>query len=289
MQIQPHPGAGVEIRGVELATLDDATFAAIRAQFVEHGLVFFRDQALTEADHIAFARRLGTINVNRFFPHLPEFPEIAVVAKEPTDRGNVGGGWHTDHSYDREPALGSVLVARELPPAGGDTWFVSMYDAFERLPPELKERLRGMEAVHSAKHIFGSRGALLRRVLGNTAQYGNAAAADALDDPTHPVVIRHPLSGREALYVNPAFTVRFAGRSLVTSLPLLLRLYWHATRPPQVAKFRWAPGSVAVWDNRATWHYARNDYRGQRRVMHRVTLDGCGLEAGVAPDRQRHR
>ena len=283
MKTRAHPGAGVEITDVDLRTVDDETLDELRALFREHGLLFFRGQTLREDDHIALARRFGTINVNRFFKQHARHPEIAIVEKRPEQRLNVGGGWHTDHSYDQEPALGSILVARELPRAGGDTWFVSMYDAFDRLPARLKKRLRGMRAVHSSKHIFGSTAARLRRLLGAEDQAYNPELADALDNVVHPVVIRHPLSGREALYVNPAFTIRFEGWRLVTSIPLLAYLYLHATRARHVAKLRWAPGTVAFWDNRATWHYARNDYPGQRRVMHRITLDGCALEAAAAP------
>lgn len=278
MQTRPHRGAGVEIFDVDLRAVDDETFARIRALFVEHGLLFFRGQELSEEDHIALAERFGPINVNRFFPHDEAHPQIARVVKEPGDRMNIGGGWHTDHSYDVEPALGSILVARELPKRGGDTWFVNMADAFDRLPERVQAKLRTMNAVHSSKHVFGSRGALLRRLVGVEQQVYNREAADALDDVVHPVVIEHPLSGREVLYVNPAFTIRFEGRSLPTSLPLLAYLYVHATRPAHVARFRWEPGSVAFWDNRATWHYARNDYPGQRRVMHRITIDGGPLE-----------
>lgn len=278
MKTKPHPGAGIEISDVDLRTVDDETFAKIRALFVEHGLLFFRGQELSEEDHIALAERFGTINVNRFFPHDDAHPQIAMVAKEPGDRMNIGGGWHTDHSYDVEPALGSILVARDLPETGGDTWFVSMYDAFERLPERLKAKLRKMNAVHSSKHVFGSRFAFVRRLLGVEQRVYNRELADALDDVVHPVVIAHPLSGREALYVNPGFTIRFEGKSFATSLPLLVYLYAHASRPARVAKFRWEPGSIAFWDNRATWHYAQNDYAGQRRIMHRITIDGCPLQ-----------
>ncbi|MCZ7679435.1 MAG: TauD/TfdA family dioxygenase [Sandaracinaceae bacterium] len=278
MRTKPHPGAGIEISDVDLRRMTDDAFAKIRALFVEHGLLFFRGQELSERDHIALAERFGTINVNRFFPHDDAHPQIALVAKAPGDRINIGGGWHTDHSYDVEPALGSILVARELPKTGGDTWFVSMYDAFERLPERVKAKLRTMSAVHSSKHVFGSRGALIRRLLGANEQVRNPELADALDDVVHPVVIEHPLSGREALYVNPGFTIRFEGWSFPTSLPFLAYLYVHATRPAHVARFRWEPGSVAFWDNRATWHFARNDYPGQRRLMHRITIDGCALE-----------
>ena len=220
--------------------------------------------------------------MNRFLPRTGRYPEITRVVKEPHQRMNIGGGWHTDHSYDVEPALGSILVARELPATGGDTWFVSMADAFDRLPGRMKRKLRRMRAVHSSKHVFGSRLAPLRRLLGVDQYVEDPSVADALDDVVHPVVIQHPLSGRETLYVNPGFTIRFESRSLATSAPLLATLYWRATRPAHVARFRWEPGSVAIWDNRATWHYARNDYPGQRRVMHRVTIDGCALSPSRA-------
>ena len=205
------------------------------------------------------------------------------MVKEPDQRGNIGGGWHADHSYDESPAVGSILVAQDLPEEGGDTWFVNMADAFDRLPTKTQRRLRRLRAVHSSKHIFGSRGAWLRRLMGTGALYGGREKADALTDVTHPVVIRHPLSGREVLYVNPGFTIGIEGKRLWTAAPLLASLYRHTLRDPHVAKFRWAPGSVAFWDNRATWHYARNDYPGRRRVMHRITLEGCPLEPSEPP------
>lgn len=279
MIVTPHPGAGVEVRGIDLRHADEAAFAELRALFDHHGLVFLRDQQLSEEDHLRLARRFGTINVNRFFVRHPDHPEIALVAKEADQRLNVGGFWHTDHSYDHEPALGSVLVARELPATGGDTRFLSTYDAFAVLPAHLQERLRGMRAVHSAKHAFGTTSSKIRRWIDPTFATENTEVADGLGTVTHPAVIRHPLSGREALFVNPSFTIRFAGLSVARSAPLLASIYARVLRSAGTADFRWEPGSVAIWDNRATWHNAKNDYRGQRRVMHRITLDGCPLEA----------
>ncbi|MFK7989945.1 MAG: TauD/TfdA dioxygenase family protein [Sandaracinaceae bacterium] len=279
MRTREHPGAGVEVFDVDLGAIDDTTFERVQALFARYGLVFFRGQSLTQEAHIAFAKRFGEINVNRFFTKNPAHPEIALVEKEPDDRANVGGAWHTDHSYDAEPALGSILVARELPPSGGDTWFVNVADAFDRLPSRVKTKLRRMRARHSSQHVFGSKGALLRKLMGREGQSHNPELSDAMDDVVHPVVIRHPLSGREVLYVNPAFTVGFEGRGTIRSAPLLAYLYAHAVRSRHVAKFRWEPGSVAMWDNRATWHYAQNDYPGHRRIMHRITLEGCALEA----------
>ena len=281
MTVTPHPGTGVEIADVDLRSVDDSTFAEIRRLFDEHGLVFFRDQDLSERDHIALAERFGTINVNRFFVKHADHPEIALVTKQPGQRLNVGGFWHTDHSYDLEPALGSILVARELPASGGDTHFLSMYDAFDVLPAKLQDRLRGMRAVHSAKHVFGTTSAKIRKLIDPDLDSENPDQADALGTVTHPAVIRHPLSGREALYVNPAFTLRFDGMSMLRSAPLLVDIYRRVLRGAARAEFQWRPGSVAFWDNRATWHNAKNDYRGQQRSMHRITLDGCPVEAAV--------
>jgi len=279
MAVTSHRGAGVEIRGVDARTADDTTFDEIRDLFQHHGLLFLRAQQLSETDHIALAQRLGTINVNRFFVKHPEHPEIAMVTKEADQRVNVGGFWHTDHSYDTEPALGSILVARDLPTSGGNTRFLSTYDAFDALPPKLQHRLRGMRAVHSAKHAFGTTASRIREWIDPQARSENTQLADELGTVTHPVVIRHPLSGREALFINPSFTVRFEGWSVLRSAPLLAQIYTRVLRSGGIANFRWEPGSVAIWDNRATWHNAKNDYRGQRREMHRITLDGCALDA----------
>lgn len=278
MQIQTLPGVGAEITGVDLKTLTEAEFDAIRQAYADHGVIFFRDQDLTEDDHIAFAERWAPINVNRFFAAHPDYPQIAMVAKEKEQRDNIGGGWHTDHSYDVEPAMGSILVARELPESGGDTMFASMYRAYETLDEATKTQIDGLQAVHSAKHIFGSSGATYYKTTdAGGERIGNAAAADVLADVTHPVVVIHPLSGKKALYVNPAFTVKIVGMSDEASKDLLMRLYAHAMDQSNAYRFQWKPGSVAFWDNRSTWHWALNDYHGQRRIMHRITLEGCAL------------
>ncbi|MDA0979004.1 MAG: TauD/TfdA family dioxygenase [Proteobacteria bacterium] len=279
LELRPHPGAGVEILGVDLAQPSDEELKFIQNAYAEHGLVFFRDQSLTEQSQIELAGKFGPINVNRFFAAHPDYPEIALVVKEPDQLTAIGEGWHTDHSYDQDPAMGSILVAKELPSSGGDTWFVSMYDAFNRLSEGLKQTLRGLKAVHSARHIFGTGQGYTQTADVAGQRIGNPAAADELIDPVHPVVIRHPLSGKEVLYVNPAFTRHFEGWTREESLPLLEYLYQQAVEEDHVCRFRWEPGSVAFWDNRATWHAAQNDYQGMRREMHRITIDGCPLEA----------
>ncbi len=281
LRISPLPGVGAEITGVDLAAdLADSTFETLRGAFADHGVIFFRDQTLSEAAHIAFARRWAPININRFFAAHPVHPEIALVTKEQAQKDNIGGGWHTDHSYDEVPAMGSILVARELPPSGGNTLFSSMYAAYDALSPGFREMLGGLNAVHSARHVFGrAPDTAYNRTDASGGRIGNPDAAEALTDVVHPVVITHPLSGRRALYVNPAFTLRFDGWTVEESRPLLQQLYAQGMNPACTQEFIWRPGSVAFWDNRATWHFARNDYHGHRREMHRITLEGEPLSA----------
>lgn len=273
MDIVPmNSGCGAEIRNVDLNNLSDAEVEAVADAHAEHGVVFFREQTLGPDEQLAAAGRFGAINVNRFFTPVPEQPRVALVLKEPQHETNIGGSWHTDHSYDQAPALGSMLYAKEVPESGGDTMFANMYGACEALSPGLRETLEGLCAVHSSRHIFGPQGYHASR---GDDRYGNAERAT--QDAVHPVIIRHPRSGRAALYVNPGFTVRIDGWTELESRPLLDYLFRVAARPEHTCRFQWRPGSVAFWDNRATWHYALNDYPGERRLMHRVTIDGCEL------------
>jgi taurine dioxygenase len=270
IRIRPLGGAvGAEIEGLDLSSpLGADALATVRSALFESGVIFFRDQRLTPEQHIAFAEQFAPININRFFAHAPGYPAIAEVRKEPEQKTNIGGGWHTDHSYDQVPALGSVLYAREVPPTGGDTLFASMYAAYDALSDGLKATLEGLRACHSSRHVFGPSNYTKDR----EGRFRNPELAT--QDATHPVVIRHPGSGRKALYVNPGFTLHFEGWTAEESRPLLQYLYSHASRPEFTCRFRWQPGSLAFWDNRATWHYALNDYHGQRRLLHRITLDG---------------
>ena len=273
MDIVPmNGGCGAEIRNVDLNNLSDAEVEAVADAHAEHGVVFFREQTLGPDEQLAAAGRFGAINVNRFFTPVPEQPKVALVLKEPQHETNIGGAWHTDHSYDQAPALGSMLYAKEVPESGGDTMFANMYRACESLSPGLRETLEGLCAVHSSRHIFGPQGYHASR---GDDRYGNAERAT--QDAVHPVIIRHPRSGRAALYVNPGFTVRIDGWTELESRPLLDYLFRVAARPEHTCRFQWRTGSVAFWDNRATWHYALNDYPGERRLMHRVTIDGCEL------------
>ena len=267
-----HPLAahvGVEAHGVDLNTIDDAGFDALRRAVADHGVLFIRDQTLTPEQHIAFARRWGPIDVNKYFPANGGYPEIAEVRKTENQQTNIGGGWHTDHSYDQVPAMGSILLARETPPTGGDTLFASLGAAFDSLSDGLKTTLRGLRAVHSADHIYSADG-----IYAKTDQAADLKGHDERTRAVHPVIIRHPQTGREILYVNPAFTLHFEGWTREESMPLLTYLYQVAMQDRFHCRVSWAPGSLAIWDNRSTWHLAMNDYHGHRRLMHRITISG---------------
>jgi taurine dioxygenase len=260
---------GIEFEGVDLTNLDDQMLADMRQALADHGMVFVRDQQLTPEQHIAFARRWGEIDINKYFPANGGYPEIAEVRKAENQQTNIGGGWHTDHSYDQVPAMGSILLARETPPTGGDTLFASMSAAFDSLSPGMKETLRTMRAVHSADHIYSKDG-----IYSKTDQAADLKGHDAHTHAVHPVVIKHPRTGREILYVNPAFTLHFEGWTREESVPLLTYLYQVGMREEFHCRVQWAPGSIAIWDNRSTWHHAMNDYHGHRRLMHRITISG---------------
>ncbi len=275
MQVRKYSsGCGASVTGIDLARFSEAEKHELWKAFLEHGVLFFVDQRLTPEDHIAFAKRLGSIVINKFFPENSEHPEIAEVRKEKEQRTNIGGGWHADHSYDEAPALGSILVARELPEAGGDTMFANMYAAYDSLSDGLKRTLATLRAKHSNRHLYGAQGLYRKSDLG-----AQLKGEEGVGDAVHPAVITHPESGRKALYVNPGHTLHFEGWSAGESQALLQYLYAQATRPELTCRFRWAPGSVAFWDNRCSWHYAINDYHGERRLMHRITLAGTPLSA----------
>ena len=265
---------GAVISGVDLSKEPSKhAMAELEDAFGRYSVIFFRDQNLTPQQHIALAEHWGAINVNRFFKPLDGYPQIAQVIKEANQKENIGGTWHTDHSYDLIPAMGSMLYAREVPTVGGDTLFSSMYLAYEALSEDLKKMLADLKAWHSSRHAFGYSVTDSEHFEDGRLANPNQATQDAL----HPVVITHPLTGRKALYVNADFTIRFDGWTVEQSQPILDFLYAHGARQEFTCRFHWEPGSIAFWDNRATWHYAMNDYQGHRRIMHRITLEGVAL------------
>jgi len=271
--VQTSGSMGAEILDIDLSKdISKETFSEIRKTFVDHGLIFFRDQHLSPEEHLKFAKRWGEININRFFTKVEGYNQIAEVRKNPDQEVNIGGAWHTDHSYDQIPAMGSILLAKETPKTGGDTLFANMYKAYESLSEGLKKTLENMNACHSSRHVFGEHSGYAEA---SNNRIGNAELA--IQDAIHPVIITHPESKAKALYVNPEFTVNFEGWTKEESKPLLDYLTEHSIRDENITRFKWKPGSIAFWDNRCTWHYALNDYPGQKRLMHRITVEGSAL------------
>ena len=275
MKIVPFsPGCGAVVSDLQLSRMTDIELNQLRAAFAEHGLLFFRDQDFPPHEHLRFANRFGEIVDNKFFKTTAEHPQIAEVRKEKTQQTNIGGGWHTDHSYDDIPAMGSILVARTLPETGGNTQFANLAAAYDALPETMKKRLEGLRAVHSNTHLYGENG--IYRFTDLADQLGGM---DRVGDATHPVVVIHPESGRKVLYVNPGHTISIEGWEFDQGRELLDELFAHVNTPAFTCSFNWLPGSVTFWDNRSTWHMANNDYQGQARLMHRITLAGSPLKA----------
>ena len=227
-------GCGAVVTDLQLANLTNDALVELRAVFAEYGLLFFRNQDLTPDQHLEFAERFGRIVINKFFKPTTEFPQIAEVRKEKTQQTNIGGGWHTDHSYDAIPAMGSILVARTLPKTGGDTQFANLAAAYDALPEDLKNRIENLRAVHSNTHLYGENG--LYRLTDLSEQLGGM---DRVGDATHPVVIIHPESGRKVLYVNPGHTIQFEGWDFTESRALLDELYGHVVQPQFTCSFNW--------------------------------------------------
>jgi taurine dioxygenase len=261
---------GAEISGADLsADLPDGVIAQIRTALVEHQVIFFRDQSLSPEDQVAFGRRFGPLNIHPYVRGMDGYPEVMEIIKEPADRTNFGGGWHSDTSFLERPAIGSILYALELPEWGGDTLFSSQVAAYDALSPGLKATLEGLSAVHSAGQEYSAQGHSAQK----RGSMSVAEAEGAVGEFIHPVVLVHPESGRKALYVNPAFTLRIEGWTKRESRPLLDFLFEHCRYEGYTCRFNWRPGSLAFWDNRQVWHFALNDYPGQRRYMRRVTVD----------------
>ena len=269
INVLPIAGAlGAEISGVDLATdLVEETVAEIRRAWLEHLVVFFRDQELAPPEFLAFARCIGEPVEYPFVKGIENFPEIIEVKKLPHETVNFGGIWHSDTVYLERPPMATMLVAREVPPHGGDTMWSSMYGAYDALSPGLQRLLGGMRAVNSSAlaDVSKTREDRIR-------DSGDGREREFLAE--HPVVRTHPETDRKALYVNVAHTLRFVDMTEEESRPLLHYLFERSTRPELTCRFRWRVGSVALWDNRCTMHNPINDYHGFTRTMHRISLEG---------------
>lgn len=290
VDIYPIAGTiGAEVRGIDLSQpLSDDMFATIHQAFLDHLVIFFPEQEPLEPNQILeVAKRFGEVDKNPFafpfkMPAIEGHPEVFNLTKE-ADSGsiNFGGFWHADVTYRARPHKAAVLYAKEIPPFGGDTIFANQYLAYETLTDGMKDMLEGMQAVHSSAMPHGREEARFGAVSRDRAPgekdrviETSMAEAEKVDPITnlHPVVRVHPDTGKKYLYVNRAFTERFEHMTIEESLPLLHNLWNHEARPEFTCRYQWTPHSVAIWDNRASQHYAINDYYGARRHLQRIAV-----------------
>lgn len=270
--VEPLSGAvGAQVSGLDLAKpLDEATVSALRIAFNENHVLFFRDQALSPAEQIAFGRQFGELGSHPYVEANTDFPEVLDVVTEPSDRANFGGGWHSDVTFLERPDLGSILYAIEVPAVGGDTLFASQQAAYDELSETMKSMIGPLVAIHTAGRQYAGTGYSRQ----STAMITKDSAKAAASETEHPVVRTHPETGRKALFVNRAFVSSIKGMHRQESDALLDFLYRHAIKERFTCRFRWEPGSVAMWDNRSVQHYALHDYKGQWRRMRRITIQG---------------
>lgn len=256
------PAIGGEIGNIDLRQVSGDEIADIRAALLEHKVVFFRDQSLTQAEHIAFARQFGELEIHPATPKSQSNPEVLHIAHGPESKGKENF-WHSDVTWREKPSLGSILKAVEVPAVGGDTLFANMVMAYELLPDDVKEVITGRVAVHDIARVFAGR-------LNKSAE----ELRERYPPMEHPIVRTHPETGESVLYVNTAFTSHIKDMEECDSARLLRKLYRTAANPEIQCRFRWQPGSLAFWDNRASQHFASSDYFPQVRKMERVTIAG---------------
>lgn len=283
MKITPIAGAlGADITGIDVAaSMSDEVFDQVQQAIWRHGVVAIRDQVLTPTQQLAFARRFGDVHYHPHVKGLPEQPEVMEVLKTETDANNFGAGWHTDQMFLPEPANYTCLYGIEIPEAGGDTLFASMPEGFRSMSPAMQRLACSLRSLNL------SVAAQLSRAQSSSAgTFTSMRAQEASPDEQmaeHPVVRQHPETGAPTLYIG-IHTMALAGFEVPESRPLID--YWLSclTRPEHTCRLRWAPGTLAIWDNRIVLHNAINDYQGKRRRMHRVTLKGDAPTAYAFPD-----
>ena len=266
---------GAEISGVDLRQqLSDQALRAIEEALVENELIIFRDQDISSENLMDFGRRFGELTVHPFSPNEATAPQLIKFRNDETKPPFGTDVWHSDETFRAEPPMATVLCAKEVPAIGGDTMFVSMSAAFDGLSDRMQQFISGLEAVHDLKPF--------RALFGDSVEdRKNLQHFELMYPPQlHPVVRIHPLSGRKVLFVNPQFTIAIKDMDERESRALLDTLFHQALIPEYQFRHRWAPNTIAMWDNRSTQHYALNDYYPQRRFMERVTIRG-GPVVGV--------
>tara|TARA_Y100000590_G_scaffold419666_1_gene521597 strand:+ start:1089 stop:1934 length:846 start_codon:yes stop_codon:yes gene_type:complete len=267
-RVQPLSGAmGAEILDIDLRKITDKVFEEIYQAFVDYQVIGFSSQSLSSDEYLKFGKRWGEIHHYPYMKGLESHPEILELLKTETDTYAFGNVWHSDGSFTKVPPKATMLYAQELPPAGGDTLFADMYQAYNTLSKKMKDILGSIKGLY---------------VGDQPLKLGNFSGAKSMkqQDPGktqvhtyHPIIRTHPDSKNKALYIG-GHAVEIEGMSKEESTPILNYLKSHSTRPEFICRFKWTPGAIAIWDNRCTQHYAVDDYSGFRRRMHRITIIG---------------
>ena len=259
---------GAEVHGLDLKKgMDDATFRAFEAALVEHKVLYLRDQHLTTAEHVAISRLFGPLEVHPFRPE-GEFPEIMVLDNHKDNPVLSTDVWHSDTTFRLKPTKYTILRCQIMPKTGGDTLWCDMEAVFNNLSPRFQGMIDGLKAVHDFQNFR----ALFKKTPEDQERLRKME--ELYPNPIHPVVRRHPISGRKSLYVNPQFTIRIDDLNSDESKALLDLLFQQVHVPEFQFRFRWTPGTILFWDNASTQHYAANDYYPERRRMERTAVMG---------------
>lgn len=265
---------GAEVSGVDLSQeLPDEVIAEIRQALLDNLVIFFRDQALTPARQLAFAKRWGEIHLHPYMQGMDDYPEILEIVKTPQDKKNFGGSWHSDQMFTARPAMGTMLYGKVIPSAGGDTLWTNQYLAYESLSEGMRRLLDPLKAVSKGDNFSSHDGKTRKEFYADKISMKVKDPGSTQTVTTHPLIRTHPETGRKALFIG-GHVHRLEDMTEQESKPLIDFLMQHSTRPEFTCRFRWKSGSLAFWDNRCTQHFAINDYPAETRIMHRVTI--CG-------------
>ena len=278
-KVSPVAGSlGADVHDIDLTTLSEEGQAALRQALLDHQVLFIRDQQLGVEALDQVARRFGDFGTEPYVTPMKEHPHIVHVRKEANEGSPFvfGGAWHSDWSFQQRPPAFTLLYGHDVPECGGDTLFNNMYLACEWLSPTLRQVLHGLRGIHTPEFGYGPNAAHNAGIENMQINYGQAVDHDVR---SHPMITRHPETGRAVLFANPAYTLGIEGMKPEESRPLLDYLFSVASAPAFTCRMRWTPGTLAIWDNRCVWHQPISDYFGKRREMFRVTIVG---EAPVA-------
>lgn len=276
IDVKPLTGAlGAEIFGPDLRKpIPKAEMDEIHKAWLKHQVIFFRDQKITPAQQIKFAKKWGGIHIHPFIRPHPRYPEIIEIKKTEKDTHTFGSSWHTDQMFSVRPAKATMLYAKEVPDFGGDTMFANMYLAYDSLSPSMKKMLRGVR-VEAAGNNQRNRVQKTRE-----ERYSKGSSMKAIKPPKnlktvnfHPLFRTHPETRKKSLYIGN-HVVGLETFEDTEAQPIISFLREFAQRPEFLCRFRWEPNSMAIWDNRCVQHYAVPDYNGKRRRMHRITIKG---------------